>query len=93
MTMKIVATITVDDERVYDAVHQEAFRTERTGFTVTKQDKQEQEKQGNNKGVVFAVEAKDASAFRAALNSITQMLSVYEQMQNIEKEERSKGDK
>lgn len=71
----ITATINVDDPRLYEVVQQEAFKTERTGFTVAQENNQ----------VVFKIEAKDATAFRAAFNSITQMLTVYENMKGLGK--------
>jgi len=71
--MAITATITYDDLRLYDVIHQEVFKTERTGFDVRKD--------GNH--VVMTVRASDVAAFRAAINSITQTLTIYEKLQKI----------
>ncbi len=68
--MTITATIIYDDPRLYDVIHQEAFKTPRTGFDV--------KKEGSK--VVMTVQASDAAAFRAAINSITQTLTVYEKL-------------
>ncbi|HIG96003.1 TPA: hypothetical protein HA249_03900 [Candidatus Woesearchaeota archaeon] len=68
--MAITATITYDDLRLYDVIQQEVFKTQRTGFDV--------KKEGNQ--VVMTVHASDASAFRAAINSITQTLTVYQKL-------------
>lgn len=68
--MTLTATITYDDLRLYDVIHQEVFKTERTGFDV--------KKEGSK--VIMTVQASDVAAFRAAINSITQALTVYEKL-------------
>jgi len=53
----------------------EKFEKERTSYKV--------KKIKNN--VVFEIKSKDIAAFRATVNSITQMLTVYEKMKKIAK--------
>lgn len=72
--MKYRAEIEVEEdpillEKVFLA---EKFKKERSGFDIKKEKSK----------LRFIVEAKDSTALRATLNSITKLLSVYDRMKN-----------
>jgi len=64
-----------DSEGIYRCFATECINKERSNFSVKKA-----------KGrVIFEVKARDAVAFRATVNMITQLLAVYEKMKKIGK--------
>ena len=73
--MKYNSKIEVSEGDVYPCFATESISKERSDFRI---------KKGKNK-VIFEVTAKDAVAFRATMNMITQLLTVYEKVKNIEK--------
>ena len=63
-----------DPDKIYDHLLPETKgKRERSHFTLRK----------TGKEVVIEVEAKDAVAFRATMNSITQLLSVFQKVKEI----------
>ncbi|MBW3023208.1 hypothetical protein KY308_03825 [Candidatus Woesearchaeota archaeon] len=62
-----------DEDKIYACFATEKIDKERSNFSIKK-----------SKGkVVFEIRAKDAAAFRATTNMITQLLAVYEKMKKI----------
>ena len=78
--MNIKAEIVVEEKENINALHNaikpEIIDKERTQLKIEKQDDK----------VVMNIDSKDAVAFRATINSISQMLSVFEKMKNIKKD-------
>ncbi len=73
--MKLDATIDVggDAEKIYKCFKPELIKKDRSEYTIRK-----------SKGkITFKVKAKDPVALRATLNSITQMLTIFEKMKEI----------
>jgi tRNA threonylcarbamoyladenosine modification (KEOPS) complex Pcc1 subunit len=73
--MKFVADITVkeDADLLEKCIKPEIKTRERSSFTIKKK----------KDSIVFHVEAKDAVAFRATMNSLLQLLSVHHKMEKI----------
>ena len=72
--MRYLAKIRVEDPKIYELIKVELdFKTARSATTITKR----------TKGFDIDVKAEDAVALRAALNSITQLLKVYEKVEKI----------
>jgi len=65
-----------DADKIYRCFSTESMEKERSNFSIRK---------SKNK-VVFEIKAKDAVAFRATMNMITQLLTVYEKVKKIEHE-------
>jgi tRNA threonylcarbamoyladenosine modification (KEOPS) complex Pcc1 subunit len=59
-------------KKVFDA-EEKAFRNKRADYEVKK----------SRNNLVFKIRAKDSSALRAVLNSITKMISVYENAKKV----------
>lgn len=74
--MKFSALLEIDGEaeKLVKAIGNEDSETKRSSLKI---------KQKDNK-VEIKVSAEDAVAFRATLNSITQLLAVYQKIKNIE---------
>ncbi len=73
----ITAEITVTEKQaaaLYQAAVPELFANDRTQITA----RQEKE------NVLFSITAQDATAFRATMNALTQILAVFEKMKKIE---------
>lgn len=84
--MKIKAEITVSDNKadaLFNAVKPEAIDRERTQLKIKKE---------KNK-IVMDIDSEDAVAFRATLNSVSQMLAVFEKMESIGKKTENKQEK
>jgi len=64
----IVAKISVQDPKVGPCIEPDLINNNRSTITVSI----------DKEHTIFEVQAKDATAFRASMNSITQLLSVYE---------------
>jgi len=62
-----------DSEKILKCFHPEIRRGDRSGFDIKTEDSV----------VVFEIYAKDSTALRATLNSITKLLTVYEKMSDI----------
>jgi len=62
-------TVTGDPEKLYECIAPEEMSYERSSFKIKK----------TKEGIEFDIEAKDATAFRATLSSISQILLVFEQ--------------
>jgi tRNA threonylcarbamoyladenosine modification (KEOPS) complex Pcc1 subunit len=73
MKYSVVVNIKEDVENVYKCMLTEISERERSLFTIKK----------DNDRLEFHIEAKDATALRATLSAITQLLSVYEKMGEI----------
>ncbi|MFC1722524.1 KEOPS complex subunit Pcc1 [Nanoarchaeota archaeon] len=67
----IIATVIAegDPDKLHECISPEQMSYDRSSFTIKKVDK----------GLQFDVEAKDPVALRATLNTISQLLIVYEQ--------------
>jgi tRNA threonylcarbamoyladenosine modification (KEOPS) complex Pcc1 subunit len=62
-----------DAEKIYKCFKPELIKKDRSEYTIRK-----------SKGkIIFEVSAKDPVALRATLNSITQMLTIFEKMKEI----------
>ncbi|MBW2964404.1 hypothetical protein KY363_03000 [Candidatus Woesearchaeota archaeon] len=61
-----------DPDKLYDCFASEETSFDRSSFTISK----------TGDGIEFNIEAKDAVAFRATLNSIAQLLIVFEGTKN-----------
>ena len=73
MKYSVVVNIKEDVDPVYKCMLTEISERERSLFTIKKDDDR----------LEFHVEAKDATALRATLSAITQLLSIYEKMGEI----------
>ncbi|MBT3406294.1 hypothetical protein HN419_03935 [Candidatus Woesearchaeota archaeon] len=73
MKYSVVVNIKEDVDTVYKCMLTEISERERSLFTIKKDDDR----------LEFHVEAKDATALRATLSAITQLLSIYEKMGEI----------
>ena len=73
MKYTAVITITEDVEQVYKCLLTEINEWERSLFTIKRDDEV----------LELHVKAKDATAFRATMNSLTQLLAVYEKMKGV----------
>lgn len=62
-----------DAEKIYRCIKPEMIDYDRSSFTVKVEKDQ----------LVFDVMAKDSVALRATLNSITQLLTIYEKIENM----------
>ena len=73
--MKYSLKLSIKHPKLYDLIKIELddFKSDRSNTKLTK----------TKDGCEIKVEAKDAVALRASLNSITQLLKVYEKMQEI----------
>ena len=74
MNYKAVISIHENIEDIYKVILPEVKKWERSNFEM-KKDKKE---------LRFIIEAKDSVALRATLNSITQLLTVYEKVKEID---------
>jgi len=71
--MNYTATIkTKIDEKIIKAFSSEQKTTKRSHYEIKRL----------KDSIIFSIKAKDATALRATLNSITRLLSVYEQVKN-----------
>ena len=70
--MKYQVTIKVEDKDTYDCLITEIEQRERSNFNIKK----------HKDHLTLEIEAKDATALKATLHSITQMLQVYEKIKN-----------
>lgn len=71
----IKAVIDIDDIRVFDVLLPEIESRHRSIESIKKEAKK----------VVVQIESNDATAFRASMNNLTKMLSVWEKMKGIGK--------
>lgn len=81
--MKITAQIAITDSKadaIFNAVKPEVIDRERTQLKIKKE---------KNK-INMDITSEDAVAFRATLNSVSQMLAVFEKMESIGKETKTK---
>ena len=69
----IKALISIDDVKVFDVLKPELESRHRTKESISK----------DSGKVVVNIESDDAVAFRASMNSLTQMLSVFEKMKGL----------
>lgn len=76
MTTKYSAEIIVDrDENLLRCFKPERIEKERASYKI----------KSIKNAIVFEIKANDAVALRATINSITQLLSIYERMEKIAK--------
>ena len=78
LSAEIVVNKDIHNLKELFAAEEKNFKNQRAGYEVVKQ----------NDKIVFKVKAKDSSALRAVLNSITKMISVYEKTSEVVKNER-----
>ncbi len=71
--IKVQVEITEDIDRIYECLITEASERDRTSLEIKK----------TGKKLKLIAKAKDATALRATLNSISQLLLVYDKMRNI----------
>lgn len=61
-----------DPEKLFTCLKSEMKSYDRSSFTIQKK----------NEGIEFKINAKDANALRATLNTIAQLLKIYEDLEN-----------
>jgi len=81
--MKLSAEITVKDDihnisKLFEA-EEKAFANERAGYELIK----------GKEGLVFRISAKDCTALKAVIGSITKLLTVYEKARSVVEQEES----
>jgi len=62
-----------DQKSLLECFAPEGIKKERSSYALKK----------TKKGILFDIRAKDATALRATVNMITQLLAVYEKMQKV----------
>tara|TARA_Y100000310_G_scaffold345838_1_gene470956 strand:+ start:6915 stop:7130 length:216 start_codon:yes stop_codon:yes gene_type:complete len=70
--MNKTITIKKDADIMFNALHQEAFETERCKVTITKKP-----------NLTFNIKAKDKSAFKAGTTSVKKAITVFKKIQQI----------